>query len=374
MLNKIYFSLICIFTLVSLTAQTFTIDGINYTVTAGENVQVAANNCYTGALIVPSNVTNNGITYSVNSFAVGAFRDCVGLTSVTIPTTMNSIEFLTFLGCTNLSSVTIPNSVTSIRTAAFSGCTSLTSISIPNSVTTIENSAFSDSGLTSITIPDTVISVYDAAFRNCNNLTTVVLSNSMSVISNETFSNCKKLTSVTIPNSIKGISLGAFSYCSSLSTIKIPSSVTSIGNYVFYGCTGLTSLICDIAIPLTIDSNVFFNVNQSACSLIVPETSLNSYKIAPVWMNFNPIQSSLSTNDFKIQKNVILFPNPVHNEAVLELKNSDSSQLEVSDMNGKLVLKKSLINNSKNTIDTSNLPKGVYLFKVGKSVTKVIKD
>lgn len=351
MLNKIYFSLICIFTLVSLTAQTFTIDGINYTVTAGENVQVAANNCYTGALIVPSNVTNNGITYSVNSFAVGAFRDCVGLTSVTIPTTMNSIEFLTFLGCTNLSSVTIPNSVTSIRTAAFSGCTSLTSISIPNSVTTIGPSAFSDSGLTSITIPDTVISVYDAAFRNCNNLTTVVLSNSMSVISNETFSNC-----------------------SSLSTIKIPSSVTSIGNYVFYGCTGLTSLICDIAIPLTIDSNVFFNVNQSACSLIVPETSLNSYKIAPVWMNFNPIQSSLSTNDFKIQKNVILFPNPVHNEAVLELKNSDSSQLEVSDMNGKLILKKSLINNSKNTIDTSNLPKGVYLFKVGKSVTKVIKN
>jgi hypothetical protein len=43
-------------------------------------------------------------------------------------------------------------------------------------------------------------------------------------------------------------------------------------------------------------------------------------------------------------------------------------------MNGKLILKKSLINNSKNTIDTSNLPKGVYLFKVGKSVTKVIKN
>ena len=43
-------------------------------------------------------------------------------------------------------------------------------------------------------------------------------------------------------------------------------------------------------------------------------------------------------------------------------------------MNGKMVLRKSLINNSKNTIDTSNLPKGLYLFKVGKSVTKVIKD
>jgi hypothetical protein len=87
-----------------------------------------------------------------------------------------------------------------------------------------------------------------------------------------------------------------------------------------------------------------------------------------------PIQSSQSTHDFKIQKNVILHQNPVHNEAVLELKNSDNSQLEVSDMNGKLVLKKSLINYSKNNINTNNLPKGVYLFKVGKSVTKVIKN
>jgi hypothetical protein len=43
-------------------------------------------------------------------------------------------------------------------------------------------------------------------------------------------------------------------------------------------------------------------------------------------------------------------------------------------MNGKLVLKKSLINYSKNNINTNNLPKGVYLFKVGKSVTKVIKN
>ncbi len=51
-----------------------------------------------------------------------AFRDCSGLTSVTIPNSVTSIGRSAFYNCNGLTSVTIPNSVTSIGKEAFYGC------------------------------------------------------------------------------------------------------------------------------------------------------------------------------------------------------------------------------------------------------------
>ncbi|WP_417431155.1 T9SS type A sorting domain-containing protein [Halpernia sp.] len=168
----------------------------------------------------------------------------------------------------------------------------------------------------------------------------------------------------------------AFQSCSGLTSVTIPNSVTSIGMYAFAGCFVLNSIVCEILTPLTINTNVFAFVNKGSCSLTVPSSSVTAYKTADVWKSFNSIigDATLSTTESKIKNNVVLYPNPVHSEAVLELKNSENSNLEVYDINGKMVLRKSLNNNSKNPINTSNLPKGVYLFKVGKSVTKVIKS
>ena len=51
-----------------------------------------------------------------------AFRDCSGLTSLTIPNSVTSIGELAFYDCSALTSITIPNSVTSIGGGAFYGC------------------------------------------------------------------------------------------------------------------------------------------------------------------------------------------------------------------------------------------------------------
>ena len=71
-----------------------------------------------------------------------AFRDCRGLTSVTIPNSVTCIGTRAFQNCTALTSMTIPNSVTSIGSSAFQGCSGLTSVTIGSGIKTIDNNAF----------------------------------------------------------------------------------------------------------------------------------------------------------------------------------------------------------------------------------------
>ncbi|QDP86508.1 leucine-rich repeat protein [Chryseobacterium sp. SNU WT5] len=316
------------------------------------------------------------IPSSVTSIKNGAFGYCFGLTSLIIPDSVTSIEDYAFSYCTGLTSIILPDSLISLGAGAFYGCSKLTSLIIPDSVTSIEDYAFTYcTGLTSIILPDSLISLGAGAFYGCSKLASLTIPNSVISIGNYAFYGCSSLSSLTIGNSVTSIGNQAFADCSDLTSVTIPNSVTSIGNYAFYG-TNLTSVICNLATPLTVNAAVFGGVNQSNCSLTVPSSSVSAYQAANVWKDFSPIIGApiLSTSESNSKNNIVLYPNPVHNEAILELKNSDNSQLEVYDINGKMVLRKSLNNNSKNTINTSNLPNGIYLFKVGKSVTKVIKN
>ncbi len=180
-------------------------------------------NCYTqptGNLVIPSTVSNGGVTYSVTAIGENAF-----------------------IGCESLTSVTIPNSVTTIGNNAFAGSRFITSVTIPNSVTTIGNGAFSGCwGLTSVTIPNSVTSIGKFAFNGCSNLTSVTIPNSVTSIEYCTFATCIRLTSVTIPNSVTSIGDMAFCYCSSLTSITIPNSVTYIGDMAFNDCEDLTTV------------------------------------------------------------------------------------------------------------------------------------
>ena len=99
------------------------------------------------------------------------YRDCRGLTSITIPNSVTSIGGDAFRDCSGLTSVTIPNSATSIGGDAFYNCSGLTSVTIPNSVTSIGEWAFFNcSGLTSVTIGSSVKSIFSRAFADCSKL------------------------------------------------------------------------------------------------------------------------------------------------------------------------------------------------------------
>ncbi len=177
-------------------------------------------NEYTGDVTIPESVSYGGKTYSVTYIGWTAFRECSGLTSITIPNSVTSIGDYAFDGCTGLKSITIPNSVTTIGKEAFSNCRGLTSITIPNSVTAIGNYAFYNcSGLTSVTIPNSVTTIRDGAFLNCSGLTSIEIPNSVTNIGDYAFYNTK-LKSVTIGAGVLSISDNAFSYKNSSTGAK----------------------------------------------------------------------------------------------------------------------------------------------------------
>ena len=121
-----------------------------------------------GDLVIPSEVENNGIKYSVKGIGEKAFCACGGLTSVSFPESITNIADYAFYGCYGLKSVTIPNSVASIGGWAFTNCSGLTSIAISNSVTSIGDLAFGGcDGLVSITIPKTVEKMGILVFEKC---------------------------------------------------------------------------------------------------------------------------------------------------------------------------------------------------------------
>ena len=201
------------------------------------------NNFVSGAVVIPSSVTNNGTIYSVTSIGNDAFENCSGLTSVTIPNSVTSIGEWAFWECSGLTSVTIGNSVTSIGYGAFSWCSSLTSVTIPNSVTSIGERAFAwCSSLTSVTIGNSVTSIGFGAFEGCSSLTSVTIPNSVTSIGVEAFSYCSGLTSVTLPNNAT-IHSGAFIGAGEKTTIDSViycSDTLIVGNYTFIGTGFLT--------------------------------------------------------------------------------------------------------------------------------------
>ncbi len=181
-------------------AQTFSVGGVNYFVisTINNTVGVTSSASYVGDLIVPSTVSNAGVSYTVVSILDSAFE---------------------------------------------------------NSTT-----------LTSITIPDTVTEIRNNAFRYCTNLTSVDMGDSVTSIGQLSFNACFSLTSVVIPSSVTNIDINAFSFCNTL-----------------------TSVTVEWATPLSINSNVFQNVNIGSATLYVPAGTVATYQTAPVWQNFGTI-------------------------------------------------------------------------------------
>lgn len=100
---------------------TYTDDGTSITIT---DYPTAA----TGPVEIPETIDGKPVTV----IGFQAFRDCGGITSMTIPSHVTTIRQSAFYDCSSLGSVSIPPSVTSIGDAAFSRCPGLRSVTIPS--------------------------------------------------------------------------------------------------------------------------------------------------------------------------------------------------------------------------------------------------
>ena len=100
-MKKLVFTFLAVMCCMAMNAQTFEFDGINYSVTGENTVEVGLNQNLTGNFVIPATVTNpdDSKTYNVTGIGDNAFSFCFEMSSVTIPKGVTSIGNSAFSYC-----------------------------------------------------------------------------------------------------------------------------------------------------------------------------------------------------------------------------------------------------------------------------------
>ena len=278
-------------------AYDFEADGIFYNINTSDPTTVSVTfkgatysdaKSYYGDIVVPGNVTHDGITYQVTAIGDGAFRSCDSLYSVTLSSPINEIKSMAFYQCTALACIDLPETLTSIAYSAFSYNTNLRHLDLPESVTTLGSSAFSYSGIESIFIPRNVTNISGNLCLSCDSLTSIVVDsenttyysdNCNAVIQKSNNSLIMGCATTVIPETVVTIGHGAFNRCSGLTSITIPDAVKTISDYAFNRCVNLTELNISPASQLYTIGDYAFENCAKLTSLYIPPTTryIDSY-------------------------------------------------------------------------------------------------
>jgi uncharacterized repeat protein (TIGR02543 family) len=277
MKEKTLFSLLAFFCLVSGSswAQTFTQGNLTYTVTDADakTVSVAkASNDIEGAIVLPSTVTNEGVTYSVTETAAGAFHGCTGITAMTVPASVTTIKRGFLTGCTGLKTLTIKDSQTPIsflnnwdvyRSGNDQLCvadldyyyqgrdieaveinknivTSAKKIVLGGKMTTIPG-WFSDENkaLTELTIGGNITYIGREAFDQNTSLSSVTITAPVERMQQSCFWGCSSLTAIELPATVKYMGPAVFRNCTALEALTIPAATDTITRCIISECTSL---------------------------------------------------------------------------------------------------------------------------------------
>lgn len=122
-------------------------------------------------------------------------------------------------------------------------------------------------------------------FQGCENLVNVNIP-SITNIPVSTFENCIKLESVTLSSELTELGNWAFQRCRKLNSIDLPETLTRIGNGAFNECSTLKTVTCRAFTPPTLGANNIFQ-SCNIQTIYVPESSVDTYKAATYWKNYN---------------------------------------------------------------------------------------
>jgi glutaredoxin-related protein len=74
----------------------------------------------------------------------------------------------------------------------------------------------------------------------------------------------------------------------------------------------------------------------------------------------------------RLNSDVDIYPNPANNRLYINLKDSKPASVQINNLNGQPLLLKQL-NNQIETIDISKFAKGIYLIKIIKNNTIIVR-
>ena len=108
-LFKGFVMLVVLMLMTTSSAMAEVIDGLRYVLDSETKTAILLpqkNVKYSGDFIIPEKVKgNDGVEYVVTSLGASCFKDCSGLTSITIPSSVTSLDDYCFIDCQNLETV-----------------------------------------------------------------------------------------------------------------------------------------------------------------------------------------------------------------------------------------------------------------------------
>ena len=230
---------------------------------------------YSGDIVIPSSVANDGTDYKVTAIADEAFKNSK-ITSVTLPKGLQDIGKYVFMNCKKLTSARLPSDLTFIPEGMFYFCEKLPSITLPDSVKRIGTFAFTYTALTRLDLPCNIIRLDDGALAG---LTCV--------------------EELKIPWTVEEMGSRLFEACSRLKKVVFEGGEAPIGAECFAWCDSIETVVCKSTVPpvATADSTFAENITSRA-TLLVPHTALEAYKAADGWSAFSEVSEIKKIEDY----------------------------------------------------------------------------
>lgn len=311
-----------------LQAQTqFTVDGLIYEVLDNNNVALVSEkdfqSSYTGDVVVPETVENNGSKYTVTTIGPYAFYSSK-VTSVQLPNTITTMYDRSFNYARSLTTINIPASVKNyintsdpneaIINATFKGCNSLKNVTLEEGLTVLARCMFDDKSLTEITtinVPGSIKELPHSVFANLK-IEEIILNEGLEKIGEFALYALDNVKSFTLPSTVKEIEdnafkssamselilneglttikRAAFSTCNNLTTIVLPSTVNFLGFQVFAKSNNLTDIYVKATNVPEIENResqgslvTAFSGMAEGIKVHVPVGCLDKYKADKFW-------------------------------------------------------------------------------------------
>lgn len=241
----------------------YDLDNIAYSATV--TYKTTSYNSYSGNVTIPAQVTTGGTTYAVTAVGDNAFRNCSGLTAITLGENIATVGNRAFMACSALQQVTITPAVTSLGDYAFADCKAMQKLILNN---------------------DAPLEVGNGTFMRCIALNTV------------NWLSCDNLEG---RGGITSLGTSSFAGCTSLSTIMLPGNLTRLGNSIFDGCTNLVTIKMMNETPVAVTGNPF-GISTSQATIYVPQGIEDGsvearYKNALIWRDFSITSLPYSLRD-----------------------------------------------------------------------------
>lgn len=201
-----------------------------------------------------------------------AFSHCEKLSAIALAEGLKKIDEEAFLSCNAAKTITLPNTLKEIGWGAFKSCESVTELTIPASVTKIEDEAFLyTENLKKITFadgPDDLQIGYGMMYGG------------------EGMFKRQPLQEAYLGRTIISDASGLFRSNGTLASATTGQYVKSLNTREFAYCDKMANITTFAIVPPTCESSTFADINKNTCKLIVPNGTVDAYKVAEGWKEF----------------------------------------------------------------------------------------